>query len=176
MQLTEHYWNVNPMENLTIHKAFAETFDIDVLRWQGHAPKSPEGMNTGDDARASGGDDVPPFIFAFVPMWWEDDIKGEHRMLSDGPNYRWQFMVRYPDEISFDDGEKWMMNEVLPCFREQKEVNRMLSSRVLQSVNNCTFHRVVEMWFDGPEEWQTVIEKVSALINKPSWAQTEKFP
>ena len=32
------------------------------------------------------------------------------------------------------------------------EVNRFVSSRVYQDVVGCRFHRLVEMWFDDPEE------------------------
>lgn len=179
MQLTEHYWNINPMGAFARHKAFTEVFPLDVLRWQGNVPDTDDGAAEldGDDARASGGDNgMPPFIFAFVPVWWEDDLKGEKRTIADGPNYRWQFVVRYPDGVPEVEGDAWLMDRVLPWFKEQPEVTRILSSRVIQSVNGCSFQRVVEMWFEGPEEWQAVIDRAAAAVVKPEWAQTDLFP
>ena len=35
-----------------------------------------------------------PNDFAFVPVWWEEDFKGEGRTVEDGSDYRWQFMGR----------------------------------------------------------------------------------
>ena len=39
----------------------------------------------------------------------------------DGPNYRWQFLVSYPEGHK-EDGDQWMMNEVLPAFAAMPEV------------------------------------------------------
>ncbi|MBP1625771.1 MAG: uncharacterized protein H6Q00_246, partial [Holophagaceae bacterium] len=148
----------------------------------------------GDDARAAkGGKGAKPFIFAFVPLWWEDDLKGKMRTIADGPNYRWQFVIKYPEGVPAeapnqrgaevlvpgmlpaDAGDKWFFEEVVPAFQAMPEVNRILTSKIIKSVNNCSFHRVVEMWFDGPEEWNAAITKANA-IKKPSWAKQEKFP
>ena len=80
-----------------------------MLVWQNNIPdmghshgidKAEEVNLEGDDARSTKGDEAAgtvPFVFAFVPVWWEDDFKGEGRTVEDGPNYRWQFMVRYPE-------------------------------------------------------------------------------
>jgi len=55
-------------------------------------------------------------------------------------------------------------------------LNRFLSSRIYHDVVGCTFHRLVELWFDGPEEWyQAAVEGAKALP-KPVWAQQERFP
>jgi hypothetical protein len=29
------------------------------------------------------------FLFVFVPLVWEEDLKGKKRTVEDGPNYRW---------------------------------------------------------------------------------------
>ena len=56
------------------------------------------------------------------------------------------------------------------------EVNRFLSSKIYHDVVGCQFHRLVELWFDGPEEWyQAAVEGAKALP-KPVWAQQERFP
>lgn len=188
MQLTEHYWMINPIQEVLNNKALTEYFPLDVLKWQGNMPdddprdavKPPYEENSnmeGDDARASGGNNgCPPFIFAFVPVWWEEDIKGKGRTKEDGPNYRWQFVMKYPEGVSAEDGDKWFYEEMIPKFKAMPEVNRILTSKIIQSVNGCPFHRVVEMWFDGPSAWYKCTVERAKEIKKPAWAEYDLFP
>ena len=101
--------------------------------WQGTLPENAKEdgfMADGEAARASGGDNgCPPFIFAFLPIFWEQDLKGAGRTMVDGPNYRWQFLVSYPEGHK-EDGDQWMMNEILPAFAAMPEVTRMMTSKV----------------------------------------------
>jgi len=189
MQLTEHYWMVNPFVPELKNKALTEYFPTDVLKWQGNIPdedpresvKPPyeaKGQNIeGDDARSSGGDNgCPPFIFAFVPVGWEEDLKGKGRTKEDGPNYRWQFVMRYPEGVSEEEGDKWFYEEVIPKFQEMPEVHRILTSKIIREVNNCPYYRVVEMWFDGPSAWHKCAVENAKSIKKPTWARYERFP
>lgn len=133
-------------------------------------------MADGEVARASGGDNgCPPFIFAFLPIFWEQDLKGAGRTMVDGPNYRWQFLVSYPEGHK-EDGDQWMMNEVLPAFAAMPEVTRMMTSKVKKEINNCHMDRCVEMWFDGPEEWYHCAVENAASFKKPEWAEYDNFP
>lgn len=183
MQLTEHYWLVNPMTEEFKNKAFTEYFPVDVLKWQGNIPDDEDLSNgkkvniEGDDARATGGDNgMPPFIFAFVPICWEEDFKGSKRTVEDGPNYRWQFVMKYPEGVSMEEGDKWFYEEVVPKFQAMPEVLRMLSSKIIQEVNGCPYQRVVEMWFDCPSEWYKAAVVKAKDIKKPSWAKYDQFP
>ena len=40
----------------------------------------------------------------------------------------------------------------------------------------CQFHRLVELWFDGPEEWYQAAVEGTKVLEKPDWAQQEQFP
>jgi len=190
MQLTEHYWLANP-NNVKLfdhHKALTEYFPKDVLIWQGNLPdegdshfidKSAEVNFEGDDARSTKGDEsmgTVPFVFAFVPVWWEEDFKGEGRTVEDGPNYRWQFIIKYPDGVDKEEGEKWFHEELIPAFVETSETTRILSSKVIKEANGCEFDRVTEMWFPCPSAWQSCISQVYRKVSKPSWAETPDFP
>ena len=179
MQLTEHYWMVNPMSQESLVNSLNEYFPIDAMIWQGTLPENAkeEGfMADGEAARASGGDNgCPPFIFAFLPIFWEQDLKGAGRTMVDGPNYRWQFLVSYPEGHK-EDGDQWMMNEVLPAFAAMPEVTRMMTSKVKKEINNCHMDRCVEMWFDGPEEWYHCAVENTASFKKPEWAEYDNFP
>ena len=179
MQLTEHYWMVNPMSQESLVNSLNEYFPIDAMIWQGTLPENAKEdgfMADGEAARASGGDNgCPPFIFAFLPIFWEQDLKGAGRTMVDGPNYRWQFLVSYPEGHK-EDGDQWMMNEVLPAFAAMPEVTRMMTSKVKKEINNCHMDRCVEMWFDGPEEWYHCAVENAASFKKPEWAEYDNFP
>lgn len=180
MQLTEHYWLISPFQNDLKVKTITEYMPADTLKWQGMIPDTDEQLSEnmdGDTHRSSGGkDDLPPFIFAFVSVCWEEDFKGKERTVEDGPNYRWQLVLRYPDGISKEEGDGWLYKEVIPVFAEMPEVTRLLTSRIKQEVNSCPYNRVVEMWFDGPSSWYRAAVVKSASIKKPGWAKYEKFP
>lgn len=186
MQLTEHYWLVNPMTEAFKNKALSEYFPMDVLKWQGTIPDDGvvailEGDETeklgGDDARSTGGGNgCPPFIFAFVPISWEEDFKGANRTIEDGPNYRWQFVMKYPDGVTMEEGDKWFYGEVVPKFQENPDVLRMLSSKIIQEVNGCPYQRVVEMWFNCPSAWYRSAVENAKEIKKPEWAEYDEFP
>lgn len=179
MQLTEHYWMVNPMSQESLVNSLNEYFPMDAMIWQGTIPENAKEdgfMADGETARSTGGDNgCPPFIFAFLPIFWEKDLKGVGRTMVDGPNYRWQFLVSYPEDHK-EDGDAWMMNEVLPTFAAMPEVTRIMTSKVKKEINNCHMDRCVEMWFDGPEEWYHCAVENAAAFTKPEWAEYGKFP
>jgi len=180
MQLTEHYWMINPFQDALKVKTFTEYFPLDVLKWQGNIPDADDELAAnieGDAARSSGGEnEMPPFIFAFVPVWWQEDFKGKERTVEDGPNYRWQFVLRYPEGVSAEQGDQWFYQEVIPHFQAMDEVTRILSSKIIGEVNHCPFHRVTEMWFDGPTAWHRAAVEKATAIKKPGWAQQDQFP
>lgn len=179
MQMTEHYWMVNEMTPEMSVNAFTERMPVEVLRWQGMIPDDGADLShaanmDGDAHRSSGGDNgCPPFVFAHVPMNWEEDYKGKGRTIDDGPNYRWQFVLRWPCEKT---GEKWFQEVFVPYFQNRPEVTRFLSSKIYHDVVGCQFHRLVELWFDGPEEWYTAAVEGTKSLEKPEWAQQEQFP
>ena len=180
MQMTEHYWMVNELTPEMSVNIFTERMPVHILRWQGMIPDDDTDLSklanmSGEESRASGGGDtgMPPFVFAHVPMNWQNEYKGKGRTIDDGPNYRWQFVLQWPDE---EAGEKWFNEVFVPYFVNRPEVNRIVSSRVYQDVAGCSFHRLVEMWFDGPEEWYAAAVEGTRDMAAPEWAQEPQFP
>ena len=190
MQLTEHYWLANPndIREFVHHKALTEYFPPEVLVWQNNLPDPEElaagadaaALNLeGDDARATKGSEeagTVPFVFAFVPVWWEDDFKGEGRTIEDGPNYRWQFLIRYPEGANKEAADNWFKKEFVAAFANRSETTRILSSKVVKEVNNCEYDRVCEMWFDSPTAWKRAVAAAAQKVKKPEWAETDDFP
>ncbi|MCU6763245.1 Uncharacterised protein [uncultured Roseburia sp.] len=176
MQLTEHYWQVNPMDVSMAVNVFTETFPTEVLIWQGNMPENAIALNyEGDEARSAKVENCNPFVFAFLPISWEEDLKGAGRTMADGPNYRWNFALHYPDGVSVETGDQWFYEKFVPAFLEIPEATRMVTSKIIKEINDCPMDRVVEIWFEGPDQWSAAMEKAKS-IEPPEWAQEETFP
>ena len=69
------------LPEMRIH-AFTERMPVEILRWQGMIPDDGSTLShmanmDGDSHRSSGGDNgMPPFVFAHVPINWQEDYKG----------------------------------------------------------------------------------------------------
>ena len=187
LQLTEHHWLVNDFDPRLGIKAVAETFPPGVLVWQGNLPESvlegePSRHDEDDDeeagkkARKTAVEGGNPFIFCFVPMWWEEDIKGKGRNIEDGANYRWNFSIGYPEGVSKEEGNKWLYEEVLPVFQDAPEVTRIVASDVKKEIGGCVMDKVLEIWFENQSGWYKVAVDRTKKLKKPGWAQQEKFP
>lgn len=184
LQLTEHYWLVDEHLPEMAHNVFNEYMPVDVLKWQGCIPDEDAGiaagnLESGDAGRAAGGGEFPPFVFAFLPINWEEDFKGSERTTEDTPNYRWQFLIQYPDGVPKEDGEKWFYGQVVPFFSGNPFVNRFVSSKVIMNhgAPDANYDRCCEIWFDGEEEWyRCCVEMADRQIAKPAWAQQDRFP
>lgn len=170
---------VNPMNPILNIKSVYETVTPKELIWQGIIPDTGESnLSLDADAvrSASGQSDLPPFIFAFLPLWWEEDIKGAGRSMADGDNYRWLFLLNYPETVEDEAADKWFMEKVIPEFAAMDEVTRILSSKIVREVNGCQFYRAVEIWTGCPSEWHKAAVEKTANIRKPEWASTDVFP
>lgn len=178
--LCEHHWLCNPFTKDFSVKAFAEVMPVEVLRWQNSIPDvdmDNDANMDGDEFRASSGKKGGrPFVFGFHPLSWEQDLKGKERTIEDGANYRFIFMIKWPEGVSEEEGEKWLFDVVFAKLKEMPEVTRILTSHVIQDVNNCAYSRVAEVWFEGPEEWYEACVVKAKDIAKPSWAQCDQFP
>ena len=185
MQLTEHHWLVSDLDPRLGIKAIAETFPMDVLVWQGNIPEAAlagpsaheeaEG-DVGNNARQTNVAEGHPFIFCFLPMWWEEDIKGKGRNIEMGANYRWNVAIGFPEGVDKAEGEKWLREEVLPVFENAPECTRILMSKVKKDINGCVMDFVLEIWFENQSGWNKVCVEDTKAIAKPAWAQQDEFP
>lgn len=182
MQLTEHHWLVSDLDPRLGIKAIAETFPMDVLVWQGNIPEAAvqshelaEG-DVGNSARQTNVAEGHPFIFCFLPMWWEEDIKGKGRNIEDGANYRWNMAIGFPEGVDKAEGERWLREEVLPIFENAPECTRILMSKVKKDINGCVMDFVIEMWFEHQSGWYKVAVDGTKDLKKPEWAQQDQFP
>ena len=97
--------------------------------------------------------------------------------MEDGPNYRWNFAMTYPEGVMAEEGDKWLYEEVFPHFAAEACCTRILTSKVIREINNCPMHRVVEMWFTGPTAWNRMAVETADRVKAPAWAREgDVFP
>lgn len=174
--MTEHYWLINPFENIGSNMpkglAFTEYYTSDFMEITRQPPqaelRSRKWMGTREGYH--------PIVFTFLPLFWEVDFKGENRTIEDGPNFRWLIVFKYPEGISSKEGDQWFFDEFAPKVASLQEVNRFVSSAVLDEPRTSPFHRVAEIWFDSSREWQNGMTKLQTIVGQPAWSNWNEFP
>jgi hypothetical protein len=173
--MTEHYWLINPFEqNKTESRgiAFAEYFPKEFLEITRQPPE-----NLLRDPRWQGtSDGYHPIVFAFLPLFWENDFKGSGRTVEDGPNFRWFTVFKYPEGVSREEGDDWYLNTLAPQLVELPELNRFVSSAVLDTPRTGPFQRAAELWFDSSRTWHRAIVEQGGRLSKPPWAKYGHMP
>jgi hypothetical protein len=174
--MTEHYWLLNPFntsDSATPNGlAFSEIYSKEYLE----LTRQPSDGELRPSTWMGSREGYHPTVFVFLPIFWEDDIKGSDRTIEDGPNYRWTIAFKYPDGISQEEGDKWFKESFAKELSELPEVNRIISSRVLDTPRTSPFQRVAEIWFDSSKQWEMAMSKVKNKVKKPTWAEYDQFP
>jgi hypothetical protein len=174
--MTEHYWLINPFNTSKNSApnglAFKETFNKDYLR----ITRQPTNSGLRPTHWVGTRKGYHPTVFAFAPLFWEDDYKGSNRTVEDGPNYRWLIIFKYPKGVPTQVGDKWFKHQFIPALVKRPEVNRIMTSRILKQPHTGPFERVAEIWFDNSKQWEKAMAAVSKTVEKPAWATYDKFP
>jgi len=174
--MTEHYWLINPFNSSASAApnglAFKETYSKEYME----ITRQPTDGDLRPSHWVGSREGYHPTVFAFAPLFWEDDFKGSERTIEDGANYRWLIAFKYPDGVTQEQGDKWFKEVFAPEMAKLPEVNRVLSSRVLNSPRVSPFQRVAEIWFDNSKQWEKAMTVAKTKIAKPSWANYGSFP
>jgi hypothetical protein len=176
MVMTEHYWLFNIFQSRgEAHSgglAFGEDYPEDFMEIT-RQPPSKVLRQAGWQGSREG---YHPLVFAFAPVFWEDDFKGSGRLTDEGVNVRWLFFFTYPSWISIDEGDAWFKEVFAREICSNDEVTRFISSRVLDEPRINPFHRVCEVWFEDSAAWHRAMVEKAGRYTPPPWATYDKFP
>jgi hypothetical protein len=168
--MTEHYWLLSTvgMPGLVFGEHFTKEFmemtrqptdaDLRDPRWRG----TREGYH--------------PIVYVYHPILWEKDFKGAGRTIEDGANFRWLIVFKYPEGVSKAEGDDWFLNKLAPQITAIPEVNRFVSSAILDQPRTSPFIRIAEIWFDNSKKWHKAMVENGTAFTKPAWAKYQKFP
>ena len=127
---------------------------LDVYKRQAHTDAQIDSDgDAGNAARKSNNAEGNPFIFAFLPMWWEKDLKGKGRTIEDGANSRFNMTIGFPEGVDKAEGENWLFEKVVPILQAAPECTRVLASAVKKDINGCVMDWVLEIWFENQSGW-----------------------
>jgi hypothetical protein len=174
--MTEHYWLFNIFQQQgtadSSGLAFGEEFPADFMEMTCQPPSKVLRQSGWQGTREG----YHPLVFSFAPIFWEDDFKGAGRLTDAGPNFRWLFLLKYPDEVSIDEGDAWFKEVFAPEVCANPEVNRFISSRQLDEPRINPFQRIAEIWFDDSEGWRRAMVERAGSYTKPPWAGWDRLP
>jgi hypothetical protein len=152
--------------------SLAECFDEEFLEITRQPPKgplrNPKWLGTREGFH--------PVVYVRFPMFWENDLKGRHRTIADGPNFRWLMILKYPEGVTRQEGDGWFFQQLAPQLIELPQLNRFVTSAAIPGKDFGPWQRVAELWFDDSENWHDAIVKNSARFAKPAWATHDRFP
>lgn len=94
---------------------------------------------------------------------------------------RWVTIIRYPDGVSVEDGEKWFLELHSKEAVKQPGLLKFVSYRVadfhdggIQEVRGRTWERVCEYWYTDFDAWRKAILESPPEYTTPSWGG--KYP
>jgi len=89
---------------------------------------------------------------------------------------RWCRMFKYPDGVSLKDGEQWYLEVYSQEIKQQADLLRYVSYRVLEDPPVDTpWHRVEELWYEDFNAWHRVVIDSPPEYSRPPWGKGEPF-
>jgi hypothetical protein len=106
---------------------------------------------------------------------------------------RWLVLLRYPDGVEAEEGERWFLRVHAPELAEQPGLVRFMSYKVIQDVGNvpgrwrpdtapppgyikARWDRVLELWYETFADWRQGVEAATARCTGPGWATQPQYP
>lgn len=106
---------------------------------------------------------------------------------------RWLVLLRYPRDVSFDEGEEWFLRVHAPEAAGLPGLLRFFSWKVLGDVGGVpgrwrpdtappagqaqtSWDRAFELWFESFADWRRWVAAASAECTKPAWRTRDDYP
>jgi hypothetical protein len=113
---------------------------------------------------------------AMVPAMPTEDFLGREPTPEERPIMRWYQVLKYPDGVSAQEGEKWYLETHSQEAKEQSGLLRYVGFRVLANVPFPTpWHRVIEMWYEDIDTWRRAVLDSPPKYTPPPWRKEEPF-
>jgi hypothetical protein len=104
-----------------------------------------------------------------VPAMPTEDFLGKEPMPEERPILRWYQVLRYPEGVAPEDGDRWYLETHAREMKEQLGLLRFVSHRKLANAPFPTpWHRVSELWFEDFDAWRAAI-KTAERCTPPRW-------
>jgi hypothetical protein len=125
------------------------------------------GKPQGPHPPASGGFPSSPTQI-FVPL------KGTY---DEKPILRWVSIIKYPQGVPVEEGEKWFLDVHSKEVMQQPGLNCYFSYKAMSPPGRPPeFIRLNEQWYEDFDSWKKAVIDAPPKYTKPSWAKYDKYP
>jgi hypothetical protein len=132
---------------------------------------------------------VPTVAACFVPAQPTEDFLGHELQPHERNVLRWYVLLKYPDGVSFDEGERWFLDVHVPQAVRQPGLYRFFSYRVVKEPLGLpgtwpggnppvgyAWDRVCELWYETFDDWRASVLGSPPAYTRPPWASWDAYP
>ncbi len=120
-------------------------------------------------------------VVALVPAYPTETFLDNASEWDNATAIRWITAIRYPENVSVGDGEKWFLNVYSKEALKQPGLIKFVSYRVLDKLTNTgpedtrKWIRINEYWYESFAAWRKAVIESPPSYTKPSWGGTYPF-
>jgi hypothetical protein len=117
-----------------------------------------------------------PSAVTMVPAMPTEDFLGKEPTPEEVTILRWYQVIKYPDGVPIENGEKWYKEVFAPEAKQQPGLLKFVSHRVMKNPPIVTpYHRVTEMWYESFDAWRKAVIDSPPKYTPPPWGRKEPF-
>jgi hypothetical protein len=131
------------------------------------------------DTKASGSLERPLLhLLCFVPFIPTEDFLGSRLDAWGTSIIRWLQIVKYPEGVSREEGEKWYLETHAREVMQQPGLIRYFSYRTIDFPGQPAYpwHRVSELWYADFNSWKKANIDSPPAYTQPAWATYHEYP
>lgn len=111
-----------------------------------------------------------------VPAMPTEDFLGKEPTPEERHILRWYCLIKYPDGVSLEEGERWYLNVHSQEVKHQTGLLRYVSHRTIADPPiNTPWHRLVELWYEDFAAWRKAVIDSPPHYTPPPWGKQEPF-
>jgi len=135
----------------------------------------------------------PVVAACFVPPQPTEDFLGSDYLPAEKVGLRWYLLLRYPEGVSNEEGERWFRGVHAPEVMRQPGLYRFFSYRTVKNVPGLPgtwrtggappadtlevrWDRVVELWYETFSDWRRAVVDEPPSYTMPEWATSPEYP
>jgi len=135
----------------------------------------------------------PQVATCFIPWQPTEDFLGAEHQPREKNVLRWYLMLRYPDGVPAEAGERWFLGTHVPELLQQPGLVRAFSYRTVKAQVHLPgtwragsapppgsfrrdWDRVIELWYENFRDWRRAVLETPPRYTAPAWATRPDWP
>lgn len=110
-----------------------------------------------------------------IPAIPDDRFLGKRPPVREEPYLRWMMLIKYPDGVSLEGGERWYREVHAKELAKIPGLLRFVSYANIEPPSEANpWVRLSELWFDGYDDWRKAFIDSPPDFTPPDWSN--EFP